>query len=221
MSQSAVNNPFTADESSGGAREFQAVVNRMIGQIYTVTVVRVVSVDAGATGAVGFLNATDMIQQMDGNNQGMENVPMINMPYFRLQGGANAVIIDPEVGDLGIALFARRDITELKRNKREAPPPSLRSNDVSDGLYIGGLLNAAPSQWIHFLGSGIHIKSTAEITMDCTKLKVNAPIESTKDITDNVDDQTSSMAKMREAYNSHTHLGNGAGNQTDTPNKEM
>jgi hypothetical protein len=39
------------------------------------------------------------------------------VPYFRVQGGADAIIIDPKVGDLGIAVFCSRDITGVKRSK--------------------------------------------------------------------------------------------------------
>jgi hypothetical protein len=195
----SVAKPFRAEDSSGGPLETEFILERLIGRAYTITLVKVGEVQAGGTGPVGFLSATDLIQQMDGNNQGIPNVPMENLPYFRLQGGANAIIIDPKPGDIGLAAFARRDITVTKQNKTEGPPPSLRTHDVSDGLYLGGLLNGAPSQWIQFLDSGIHIKATAAVTIDATLLQVNCPITSTGDITDH----TSSMQDMRDQYNAH------------------
>lgn len=215
-----LNKPFRPEETAGGPLQIEAIILKMMGRNYTATIVRVDSVQAGATGPVGFLTATDLLQQTDGNNQGIPNQPLNNMPYFRLQGGANAVIIDPKPGDIGIAIFARRDISEAKSSKQEGPPPSLRQFDQSDGLYIGGLLNGAPSQFIHFLDSGIHIQATGEITMDCTLLQVNAPIKATGDITDNSGTQPQSMASMRAVYNSHTHPGD-SGGTTDEPNQEM
>lgn len=207
MSQS-VAKPFRAEDSSGGAMELDFILSRFIGRTYTVTLVKVNDVVPGGTGPVGFLSATDLIQQMDGNNQGIPNVPMENLPYFRLQGGTNAIIIDPQQGDIGLAVFAQRDITDTIQTKDEGPPPSLRTHDVSDGLYIGGLLNGAPSQWIQFLDSGISIKATAAVTIDATLLQVNCPIQSTADITDHV----SSMQTMRTQYNEHT--GHTAGGST-------
>lgn len=165
MQQSVVK-PFTADESVGGAREWEAILLRLIGRSYTATVVKVDSVQPGGTGPVGFLDATDLVQQLDGNNQGIPNVSMRRLPYFRLQGGANAVIIDPKPGDLGIAIFARRDISTVKKTKAEGPPPSLRAHDVSDGLYIGGILNGAPSQYLRFLDSGIELVSAGNVTIN-------------------------------------------------------
>lgn len=211
--QPSVAKPFTPEQSVGGPREWEAIIERLIGKTYTITLAKVVAVAAGSTGPVGFLSATDLIQQTDGNNDGIPNVPMENIPYFRLQGGANAVIIDPKPGDIGLIAFARRDITVTKQNREEGPPPSLRTNDVSDGLYLGGLLNGAPTQWIQFLDSGINIKATAPVVIDATLLQVNCPIKSTADITDH----TGSMQTMRDQYNQHT----GHFNANNTPNVPM
>jgi len=137
----SVAKPVSVEQSVGGPRELEYIIERMIGRAYTISLVKVVSVQAGGVGPVGFLSATDLLQQVDGNNQGIPNQPMENIPYFRLQGGANAVIMDPKPGDIGLAAFCRRDITVTKQSKEEGPPPSLRAHDVSDGLYIGGLLN--------------------------------------------------------------------------------
>lgn len=188
-----------------GPMNQEAIISRLIGRVFTHTVVKIVKVYPGETGPVGFVDAINLIQQMDGNNDGIPNVPMYKLPYFRLQGGGNAVIIDPKAGDIGLASFAMRDISKVKEDKTEGPPPSRREYDVSDGLYIGGFLNGAPSQYIHFLESGINIMSTGQVTMDCTKLRVNAPIESTADITDNVTSQNQNMRTMRTVYNGHTH----------------
>lgn len=215
MPQSAERKPFTPEQSVAGPMNQEAIISRLIGRVFTHTVVKIVKVYPGETGPVGFVDAINLIQQMDGNNDGIPNVPMYKLPYFRLQGGANAVIIDPKVGDIGLASFAMRDISKVKEDKTEGPPPSRREYDVSDGLYIGGFLNGAPSQYIHFLESGINIKSTGQVTMDCTKLRVNAPIESTADITDNVTGQNQNMRTMRTVYNSHTHASG------PKPNQEM
>lgn len=198
--QPSVVKPFTPEQSVGGPREWEAIIERMIGKAYTITLVKVNEVQPGATGPVGYLSATDLIQQVDGNNDGIANVPMEGIPYFRLQGGGNAIVMDPKPGDLGLAAFARRNISVIKQNKQEGPPPDLRTHDPSDGLYLGGLLNGAPTQWIHFLDSGIHMKSTAEFTVDATLMQVNCPIISTGDITDH----TASMQTMRDQYNAHT-----------------
>lgn len=214
MQQSAVNKPITAEQSVGGPRELEFIIERMIGKAYTMTLVRVVEVQPGGVGPVGFLSAVDLLQQVDGNNSGIANEPMEGIPYFRLQGGGNAVIIDPKPGDLGLAVFARRDISVTKQSKQEGPPPSLRSHDVSDGIYIGGILNGMPTQFLHFLDGGIHLQSTGVFTVDATLMQVNCSVKSTGE----VDDKTGSMQLMREQYNSHIgHMPSGG----STPNVPM
>jgi hypothetical protein len=82
---------------------------------------------------------------------------MYGLPYLRIQGGVNAVIIDPQPGDIGIAVFASRDITNVKSTKAQANPGSFRMHDFSDGMYLGGLLNGVPSQYVQFSSDGISI----------------------------------------------------------------
>ena len=206
----SVAKPYRAEDSSGGPLEMEFILERLIGRAYTMTLVKVGDVQPGGTGPVGFLSATDLIQQMNGNNEGIPNVPMENLPYFRLQGGGNAIIIEPKTGDIGLAVFARRDITVVKQNKTEGPPPSLRSHDVSDGLYIGGLLNGAPSQWIQFLDSGINIKANGTITIDAPRLKVNGEVE----------DAVGTMQLMRDQYNAHIGHAPSGGSTPSVPMEE-
>lgn len=165
MQQSTVK-PITAEESVEGARQWEYIISRMIGKAYTATLVRVTGVHGGGVEPVGFVDAIDLLQQVDGGGNGIPNVPMKNLPYFRLQGGGNAVIIDPKVGDIGIAVFAYRDISNTKKTKAEGVPASARTHDVSDGLYIGGLLNGAPSQYLHFLDSGVELVSAGGVTIN-------------------------------------------------------
>lgn len=213
MSQSAGRRPFTPEQSVTGPMQQEAIIRRLIGRTFTHTVVRVVAVDAGVTGPVGFVDVTDMVQQLTADNTGIPSAVIHKLPYFRLQGGGNAVIIDPKVGDIGLASFAMRDISAVKKTKTEGPPPSRREYDVSDGLYIGGFLNGAPTQYIEFLESGINIVATgtvtattpAQVVLNCSQLTVNAPIVSTGTITDLVNTTGLSMSGMRDVYNEHTH----------------
>lgn len=219
MPQSPVK-PVTAEESVGGAREFEYLISRMIGRSYTATLVKIDAVRGTGIGPVGFVDATDLIQQVTGSGEGIPNVPMLNLPYFRLQGGGNAVIIDPKQGDIGIAIFAYRDISSIKKTKAEGIPASARSYDVSDGIYIGGLLNGTPSQYVHFLESGIKIKSAAGVEIDCSTLSVTGSIVAGGDVSDS----DGSMADIRSIYNGHGHAiasGSSAPGPTDVPNEQM
>lgn len=138
------------------------LIRQLLGQVHTITLVQVKAVtNDGGVEPVGYVDVQPLVQQVDGNGNVMQQ-PMVNhVPYFRLQGGANAIILDPQVGDIGICGFASRDISAVKASKAESPPGSRRRFDMADGLYIGGVLNGAPTQYVQFSGDGITLTGTA------------------------------------------------------------
>ena len=154
------------NSANGGASEFEMLVQHMMGKAYTITLVMVEAVESGAEGPVGFVDVKPMVHMLDGAGNIHELGTQYHVPYFRLQGGSNAVIIDPQVGDIGICAFASRDISAVKRNKKASAPSSRRQFDCSDGLYIGGVLNGAPSQFIHFMSNGIKVFSPQNIMLE-------------------------------------------------------
>ena len=160
------------NSANGGASEFEMLVQHMMGKAYTITLVMVEAVEAGAEGPVGFVDVKPMVHMLDGAGNIHELGTQYHVPYFRLQGGSNAVIIDPQVGDIGICAFASRDISAVKRNKKASAPSSRRQFDCSDGLYIGGVLNGAPSQFIHFMSNGIKVFSPQKITLDGGSIEI-------------------------------------------------
>ncbi|MDC9591130.1 phage baseplate protein [Xenorhabdus sp. XENO-10] len=212
--------------TAGGALSQEAIIWSLIGKMGTVTICRVEKVRGGGVAPVGYVDILPLVQQVDGAGNIYNTATIYNVPYFRYQGGANAVILDPKAGDLGFCFTASRDISKVKRVKGSAPPESKRKYDMSDSLYIGGLLNGTPSQFIHFLENGINVVSTGEINMKGTKIILDAPVETTStiqaksNITDNAVTNSQSMAGMRELYNSHTHHENGQGSNTNPPNQK-
>lgn len=161
--------------STGGATEFDALVTHLMGKKQTITLVQVVSVQATGVAPVGFVDVKPMVHQIDGSGNVYELGTLFNVPYFRLQGGANAVICDPKVGDIGLCAFASRDISTVKRTKKAAAPSSKRQFDWSDGLYLGGFLNGIPEQYVFFKdGGGIDIVSTGDINLRGNNIIINA-----------------------------------------------
>lgn len=158
-----------ADATSAGS-EFNAisfVFSQLLGRIATATLVQVkaVSNDGGIT-PVGTVDVQPMVNQIDGGGNATPHGTIFGVPYFRLQGGDNAVIIDPKVGDIGVAVFCSSDISVVQSTKAVANPGSRRVFDWADGLYLGGFLNGTPTQFIRFVeGGGIEFKSTGKITL--------------------------------------------------------
>src|SRR3954470_11838233 len=74
------------------------VIRQILSQISTATLVQIKAVtNAGGIAPVGFVDVLPLVNQIDGGNGAMPHGVVHNVPYFRLQGGANAIILDPQV----------------------------------------------------------------------------------------------------------------------------
>lgn len=141
-------------------------VARMVASdMATVTLVTVVAVqNVGDVEPVGLIDVKPMVAMLDGKGQPVAHGVIHNVPYLRLQGGVNAVIIDPVEGDIGIAVFGSRDLSSVKATKAAANPGSRRQFDWSDALYIGGVLNGTPTRYIRFKADGdIELKPATKV----------------------------------------------------------
>ena len=153
------------------------VFQMLMGKVRTAMMVKVVSVtNAGGLEPVGYVDVQPMVNQTDGAMNAVPHGVVPGLPYFRLQGGANAVIMDPEVGDTGVAVFADRDISTVKATKATANPGSKRRFDMADGLYIGGFLNGAPTQVIQFTNAGINITSPTAVNVTAPAIVLTGAI---------------------------------------------
>lgn len=154
------------------------LIDRMIGKVWVSTLVKVVAVtNSGGVSAVGFVDVVPMVNQLNGAGQAVPHATIYHFPYVRVQGGSNAIILDPQVGDIGIALFAHHDISSVKVNKASSNPGSRRRNDPSDGMYIGGVLNGVPVQYIAFNGSSISVVSPTKVVIQSPEIDLNGVVK--------------------------------------------
>ena len=125
------------------------VIRQALANVQTATVVQVVACsNDGGISPVGTVDVLILVNQISGQGIPTPHVTMYGLPYLRIQGGSNAVIIDPQPGDIGIAVFASRDITNVKTTKTQANPATFRTHDFADGMYLGGLLNGTPTAYV-------------------------------------------------------------------------
>lgn len=156
------------------------VVQQALSKMQTATLVRVLScTNDGAVSAVGSVNVVPMVNQIDAAGEPTPHVTIFNVPYLRVQGGANAVIIDPAPGDIGICVFASRDISKVKATKAPANPGSLRQYSFSDGMYLGGVLNGTPTQYVRFSSGGIGVTSTTKVTITAPTIELAGAVTQT------------------------------------------
>lgn len=155
--------PFEAQFDAGRMQEY--VITRLIRKINTVDLVKVVAVYP-TPGTVGFVDVQPLVQQQTTNGVVIDAALIYRLPYLRIQGGKSALIIDPVVDDLGVAVFAQRDITAAISTRAEGPAPTNRAYDAGDGLYLGGFLNTDATQWLRFFPTdGAELK-TPLLTID-------------------------------------------------------
>lgn len=151
------------------------VIGSFLSKIQTATLVKIVScTNSGGVSPVGFVDVLPLVDQIDGFGVPVPHVTLFNIPYFRAQGGQNAIILDPQVGDIGICVFASRDISKVKSSKKSSPPDSLRQFSYSDGLYLGGVLNATPTQYVQFSSAGIKLHSPTAVILEAPDVQILA-----------------------------------------------
>ena len=143
------------------------VIAQELLKMQTATLVKVVAcTNSGGLSTAGTVDVQPLINQMTGDRKAVPHGVVYGLPYLRVQGGANAVIMDPTPGDIGICVFANRDISAVVAKKGQANPGSLRIFDWSDGLYLGGVLNGTPTQYIRFTADGdVEIKPASKVTI--------------------------------------------------------
>lgn len=159
------------------------VISQLIAKIQTATLVKVIScTNDGGLSPVGRVNIQPLVNQIDSAGNPYPHTTIYNVPYLRMFGGnnGNAVIIDPAPGDIGVAIFASRDLTSVIANAAQANPGSARQYDFSDGLYLGGMLNGGtPTQYIRFGSDGIEIVSPSVITIKAPTINLKGNVNQT------------------------------------------
>ena len=142
------------------------IISQMLARVRTVTLGKVMGVaNTGLDVPAGTVDVQPLVSMVDGNGNATPHGTVFKLPYFRLQSGTSAIILDPSVGDIGIMLICDRDISAVKSSQRASVPPSGREFDFSDGLFIGGVLGTTtPTQFIQFTPTGIVVSDALNVT---------------------------------------------------------
>ena len=164
-------------DSASDFNRMSFLIRQILNLVSTATLVQVTAcTNSGDVSPVGFVDVQPLVNLIDGFGNTSEHGVIFHLPYCRLQGGTNAVICDPQVNDIGIAVFADRDISSVKANKAKSPPGSRRRFDMADGVYLLTVLGAAPTQYVEFTSDGIKIadKNGNSIVMNASGVVITA-----------------------------------------------
>ena len=156
----------------------ESVLNQ---QLNTALPVRVDScTKPGTGGAAGYVSATPLICHRGSDGRALPPVSIPKLPFFRLQCGTAAVVIDPQPGDVGLAVFAQKDCSTLQAGKTEPEVAgSFRRFDMSDGFYIGGFLGVPPETFIECDPDTKSVTVTGPLTVTVNadeKITLDAPL---------------------------------------------
>lgn len=170
-------NQGTSPTSAYNALDFAMEMKKA--GINTCTICKVTKVKSkGEIGAIGRISVQPLVQMVDGIHQTVDHVDVHNLPYFRLGAGGKGIIMDPKEGDLGVVVFADRDISGVKNAQKVAPPGSGRKFNMADGIYISTCLAASPTCYIQFTDDDKIVASpdngSTVVTIEKNKITLNA-----------------------------------------------
>jgi hypothetical protein len=101
------------------------ICNQLINKRVTCKIVQVMKVysadgnavsgdKTGIVGLTGTLSVQPLTDMQDGIGNRTPHGEVHGIPFSRVQGGANAIIADPQEGDIGLMVIEDRDISAVK-----------------------------------------------------------------------------------------------------------
>ena len=163
------------EQTVPGAAQDKYIIESLISNIHTMIPVKILSVavPTDTLAPIGRCEVQPLVQQIDGSNNTYDLGKIINVPYLRVQGGSNAIVIDPQVGDVGLCGFCERDISIVKRTGELSAPDNRRRYDINSAVYMFTMMSGIPTQYIHFKSSGIDIKTTGDLNINGLIIKAD------------------------------------------------
>ena len=191
MSDKEYPNTHSLESPTGDFHSHQFMVKQMLSRVSKAMMVQVTKVSTkGKVEGVGNVAVTPLVKMQDALGNTHAHGVMNNLPYYRMQGGKDkAIIMDPKVGDIGIAIFADRDhATVIKKNQgwdgtkqpkdTQQPPGSFRQHDAADGMYFGCFLGGKPTCYIDFTDDNKIVSSPDDghtvVTLEKDKITLSA-----------------------------------------------
>lgn len=209
-------NPAGSSYSEEGALSY--IFSQLLAGCFFCEIVRVKATRGEAPNLV--VDVIPLQAFPDENGHLVQPSTVFNIPVWRLQRGNSAIIMNPVPGDIGYLAVCGRDSTRVRASQKTDLPATRRRHNLADGIYIGGLLNQPPTQFVEFSDNAINITSPGNVVVNCQSASVTAPggvkidtpvahftgnITADGNITDNAGEQNTSLKSLRDAYNAHHH----------------
>lgn len=193
--------PTSAQTSD--AENLSYVFKKLLSGAFFIELVEVTAIRGTAPNLV--VDVMPLVTRTDPSGATIQNSEVFNVPVFRLQRGASAIIMNPVPGDIGMIAICDRDNSIARANRKQSVPGSKRMHSKSDSLYLGGFLNQAPTQYVEFADNKINIVAPNGVNITTPDMYVSGNIRAGGDITDNVGTQSASLKTLRDKYDQHKH----------------
>ena len=154
--------------NTSDAEAFAFNFHRLLSSKFFVELVKVTAIHGEAPNLT--VDILPLLTQVDPTGAMIETSVIYGAPVFRLQRGASALVMDPVVGDIGLALICDGDTTVVRANREPSVPGGRRRHSRSDAVYLGGVLNTPPTEYVKFNGNGIEVKSPGTVNINGLKI---------------------------------------------------
>lgn len=225
---SAVPN-FSPSQIASEALRNQLLILSLIKDVRTAIPVKVLAVHPGEGNppAIGTVDVQPLVQTVDGTGKLWSMAEVYGASFCRIQSGASAIVVDPSVDDIGLAVVCDRDISSVIASAGLAGPGSARTHDISDLVYVLSLLSAKDiTQYLLMNADGITLLSPNTITIQGQQINLVGPVSQTNgDVTletkvtvPNVRATTDVLAGPSSISSvNHTHTSSSPGTPTSPP----
>lgn len=142
------------------------IIKSELTKINTADLVRVIAINEGT------IDVQPLLGSIKADGSMNETSPIYNVRYFQWQFGLNKIKAVPAIGDVGLLVCCKRDISNVENGN----VGSFRNFSMADGIYIGGIegLNQPATQSIEFSENNLKITGTGTITVEAPTVNVNA-----------------------------------------------
>lgn len=210
MSENTVKGQKKPNTAGSEYNSLQFLVQQAIrGQVHTAIPVKVQSVSGL------FVDVLPLVSNVDGYGEAVEPTTIYHLPVFRYHAGVAAFIVDPVVGDIGLAVFAQSDSSNVQEGTSTPQQPgSFRRFSQSDGFYFGGFHKSAPSVFIEVKqDSTIQIVAPTSVTVTSPQVSFSGNVSMSGSLSVTGDANISGIS-----FTGHVHGGIEPGSSdTSTP----
>lgn len=114
-----------------------------------------------------------LISELDNNSNPIEPPILSKLPSICRQGGLSGLIIEYQAGDIVFCGFSDRDISLVKKTRKQGAPATSETTPLASGVILGALLVQSPN---------IYVKITDKIYLTGAEVIIAEDIQAAKNL---------------------------------------